>query len=130
IRSLRKSFQEVLMRFPKLLLVSVLTACAAQAQVAVGAITGTVRDSSGAVIPGAQVKVISESTNIDQTVTAQHNGVYLAPQLPPGEYRISIVASGFKRLEIAGLKVDVGTTLTQDAALEVGGVTESVSVAA
>jgi hypothetical protein len=100
------------------------------AQVALGAITGTVRDSSGAVIPGAKVEVANEATGLGHSVTTQSDGVYLAPQLIPGDYRVTITASGFKQLNIGRLKVDVGSTVTQDAMLEVGLVTEAVRVEA
>jgi len=98
------------------------------AQVAAGSITGTVRDTSGAVVPDVPVKVTNEATGVAQEVQTQVDGVYIVPQLQPGDYRVSISAKGFKQLDIRGLKVDVGTTLTQDAVLEVGLVTETVSV--
>lgn len=119
------------MRKPvELLLALLLAASGIQAQVSLGAITGTVRDSSGAVIPGAKVEVVNEATGIGQTVETQANGVYLAPQLPPGDYLIGITATGFRQLSIASLKVDVGTTLTQDASLEIGQVTDTIRVEA
>ena len=93
-----------------------------------GAITGTVRDTSGAVIPDAKVAVTSESTGLSRVVVTQSDGVYQALQLPPGNYRLTITATGFKRLDIGGLKVDVGSTLTEDATLEVGQVTEVLTV--
>jgi len=113
---------------PGLVLLGMLAAGEVRAQVAMGAVTGTVRDSSAAVIPGAKVTVTNEATGIAQTVVTQTNGVYLAPQLAPGDYRVTIVATGFKQLDISGLKVDVGTTLTQDAALDIGQMTETVRV--
>ncbi|MBM3814002.1 MAG: hypothetical protein FJW20_20420 [Acidimicrobiia bacterium] len=100
----------------------------ALAQVAVGSLTGTVRDSSGAVMPGVKVDVRNESTGTGITVTTQANGVYVAPQLVPGDYRVTFTSAGFKQLDVSGLKVDVGSTLTQDAVLEIGLVTETVRV--
>jgi hypothetical protein len=111
-----------------LVLLVILTLGQLSAQVPQGAITGTVRDSSGAVIPGAKVEVGHEATGVSQVVLTQANGVYLAPQLLPGDYRLIITAPGFKQLDIAGLTVNVGSTLTQDATLEVGQVTEMVRV--
>ena len=113
---------------PSVLFIGILLAGEAPAQVAMGAITGTVRDSSGAVIPGARVDATNQATGIGQSVATQSNGVYLSPQLAPGEYRVTITAPGFKQLAIGGLEVDVGTTLTQDATLELGQVTETVRV--
>lgn len=59
---------------------------------------------------------------------SQANGVYLVPQLLPGDYRIQAESPGFKRLDVDRLKVDVGTTLTQDLVLQVGGTTETIVV--
>lgn len=111
-----------------MLLLSWIAVIDCPAQAPLGAVTGTVRDSSGAVIPGAKVDVSNEATGIGLSVETQSNGVFLAPQLAPGDYRVTITASGFKQLDIANLKVDVGATLTQDATLTVGQVTETVRV--
>lgn len=106
----------------------VLASGEASAQVAMGAIAGTVRDSSGAVIPRAEVRVASEATGTGQIVLTQDNGSYVAPQLVPGYYRLTISAAGFKRLDVARLKVDVGSTLTHDGVLEIGQLSETITV--
>lgn len=105
-----------------------LAAVRAFGQVALGSIAGTVEDTSGAVVPGAQVKVANEATGFTLAVVTQANGGYLAPQLTPGDYRIVITAQGFKQSSIGPVKVDVGSTLTQNAVLEVGNVSETVKV--
>ncbi len=97
-------------------------------QGALGTLTGVVRDASSAVIPGAAVRVTNESTAAGITVQSRETGVYYVPQLAPGDYGVSVTAAGFKRLDVAGLKVDVGSTLTQDLVLELGMVTETVRV--
>ncbi|MBI3472326.1 MAG: TonB-dependent receptor [Candidatus Solibacter usitatus] len=110
-------------------MLSLLALCARPLEAqALGAITGVVRDVSGAVIPGAAVRVAHQQTGAGETVLTQGNGVYLAPQLAPGEYRVAVTAAGFKTLEITGLKVDVDTTLTQDVLLELGQVSETIKV--
>jgi len=98
------------------------------AQASRGTITGVVRDASGAVVPGVSVTVRSEQTGSKITVKSQIDGVYLAPQILPGNYSITAAQAGFKRLDISGLKVDVSSTLTQDLTLEVGAVTETLKV--
>lgn len=102
----------------------------ASGQVLTGSITGTVRDPSGAVIPGVKVTIRNVATGAAQTVETQADGVYVAPQVTPGDYQLTFSAPGFKQLTITGLKVDVGTALTQDATLELGQVSEGVSVEA
>jgi len=118
------------MRAAVLLLASFLSAGALLGQTAFGSITGTVRDSSAAVIPGARVEVTNLATGVSLIVTTQDNGVFLAPQLLAGDYRITVSAPGFKQTDVTGLKVDVGSALTQDVTLELGQLTETVSVEA
>ncbi|MGH9675428.1 MAG: carboxypeptidase regulatory-like domain-containing protein, partial [Bryobacteraceae bacterium] len=95
-----------------------------------GTITGVVRDPSGAVVPGVSLTVTNERTGSKITVQSQSDGVYLAPQMLPGNYTISVSQPGFKRVELTGLKLDVSSTLTQDLTLEVGAVTETLRVTA
>ncbi len=98
------------------------------AQVSLGSVTGSVKDSTGALIPGASIRIVNLATGIEHKAITQDNGVYLAPNLPAGDYRITITSTGFKQADIVNVKVDVGSTVTQDATLEVGQVTESVQV--
>jgi len=95
---------------------------------ALGNITGTVEDSTGAVIPGATVVITNEETGIVTRVQSRADGTYLAMNLVPGQYRISVEAPGFKRFEIRGLRLNVGTTLTQSIVLGIGVVTETIEV--
>ena len=96
-----------------------------------GSITGTVKDSSGAVLPGATVTVASAAIGVTQTVTSDTRGVFVALQLPPGTYTLSVEMQGFKRVEKGNVivptasKVNVGELL-----LEVGSLSEMVSVEA
>jgi hypothetical protein len=99
-----------------------------EAQVALGSITGSIRDSTNAVIAGATIRIINAATGIELAATSQADGVYRAPLVPAGDYRLIVSHPGFKQAEFTGLKVDVGTTLTQDVALALGQLTESVQV--
>jgi hypothetical protein len=98
------------------------------AQNARGSINGLVRDSTGAVIPGAVVQVLEQNTGARYSSQTQSDGAYLVPNLLPGVYRVSGEAKGFKHLNVEGLQLDVGTTLTQNLTLEVGAVTDAVTV--
>ncbi|MGH9673274.1 MAG: carboxypeptidase regulatory-like domain-containing protein [Bryobacteraceae bacterium] len=112
--------------FPVVLLLAL--PLAVRAQGTRGTITGIVRDTSAAVVPGAAVTITNEETGSKVTVRSLGDGVYLAPQILPGNYAISVEHSGFKRTQIAGLKLDAASTLTQDLTLEVGSVTETMRV--
>src|ERR687892_589433 len=68
----------------------------ARAQQFTGTIRGTVLDSAGAVIAGAEVSIINKGTNETRSVVTEGNGSYVVPQLKPGLYRINVKKSGFK----------------------------------
>jgi hypothetical protein len=113
-----------------LLVLSLLMAGAAYAQSSRGAIAGTVKDSSGAVVPSARITVTNTATGATLEVVSQSNGSWLAPQLLSGDYRITVVLDGFKRVDLSPVKVDVSTTITQDLTLEPGAVSERITVEA
>jgi hypothetical protein len=102
----------------------------ALAQQSLGIVTGTVSDNSGAVIPGAQVQITFRDRGISFIVHTQPDGVYVAPEREPGIYSIRVEAQGFKSHIANNLRLDVGGRLTHDVSLDVGLVTESVSVEA
>lgn len=118
------------MRFTAVCLLFAALPASSPAQVALGAIAGTLEDSSGAVVPNARVLAVNLATGLEQSATSQSNGAYLIPQLPPGLYKVSVTAQGFKQATVDSAKVDVGSTLNQNFTLEVGLVTESVRIEA
>ncbi len=93
-----------------------------------GSISGTVSDSSGAVIPGAGVAALNTGTGVKESTKTNAQGFYSLPALPVGHYNLSIQAQGFKEYVETGLVLDVNTALRVDASLEVGQVTEKVNV--
>jgi len=95
-----------------------------------GAMTGTITDSAGALVPEVQVAVTNESTGEARTVDAQANGSYTVALLPPGSYRVEFSKTGFKRSVKSGLQVNVTETARLDLQLEPGGVEESVMITA
>jgi carboxypeptidase family protein len=93
-----------------------------------GAITGTVRDSSGAVVPGAEVKIRAAAGGNDRTTTTNADGDYLAAGLPGGTYDITISANGFKTFKADRVVLRVAQKARVDASLQVGNVTTEVVV--
>jgi hypothetical protein len=106
------------------------TATSISAQIAAGAITGIVKDQAGAAVPGAAVTVTDRATNRQRVVAANRSGVYTAPSLAPGSYRIDIELAGFKPTRREGILVSTGETLRVDFELSVGDVREQVTVSA
>jgi hypothetical protein len=93
-----------------------------------GALTGTIKDPSGAVVPGATVTLTSLDTAQVRTATTSAEGTYQFSLLQPGNFRVRIEAAGFKPLEIPSITVSVTETAVLDRNLEVGGQTQSVTV--
>src|SRR5712671_8022097 len=87
------------------LVVCCLAACASSlhAQMAGSEITGIVKDQAGAAVPGATVTVTNLATNRQRIVPSSREGVYTAPSLAPGDYRVDVELSGFKPLRREGI---------------------------
>jgi hypothetical protein len=102
----------------------------AGAQSVSGTILGTVSDSSGAVISKAKVTVINEGTGLTRTVEADSNGDYSVPSIPTGRYTVTAEMSGFKTLALSNIDVGVDQRVRIDLKLDVGAMTESVTVEA
>jgi len=98
------------------------------AQAQYGSIGGRAADSSGAVIPGVAIALTNAETGQSVRVVSGPDGSFLAPQLLPATYEIRVEHTGFKRLQVSGIRVDINQDVTQDLTLEVGAVTESVTV--
>jgi len=102
----------------------------AHAQQFTGTIQGVVQDSTGAVVAGAEVSVVNIGTGETRIVTTDVNGAYVAPQLKPALYRITIKKTGFKTATLDEVKLDVQQIRAVDIKLDVGQTTETVSVTA
>jgi outer membrane receptor protein involved in Fe transport len=98
----------------------------ALAQGDLGALTGTVLDSSGAAIPGASVDVTNTETAAHWSIKSSSAGYYRVP-VPPGSYRVEAQVEGFKK-GVATVTVPVATVITVDLKLEVGSSATSVTV--
>jgi hypothetical protein len=93
-----------------------------------GVITGTVRDNTGAVIQGADVKISGAAGGIERATTTNSDGDYLAAGLPGGTYNLTISAKGFKTFKGEGVVLRVGQKARVDAALAVGDITTEIVV--
>jgi hypothetical protein len=100
----------------------------AGAQTVVGRISGTVRDSSGAVVPGVNVTVTNAATNLVRTAAADADGFYTVTNLPVGSYVVSAEGQGFKKSEQVGVALTADARLTVDLTLEPGQVSETVQI--
>ncbi len=102
--------------------------CAALAQTNSGQISGTVSDTSGAVVPGAAVTVINEDTRLESKATTSAAGFYFVVNLAVGNYSVTVEQKGFRKAEKKGLSLDDAAHATVDFKLEVGGTSESVVI--
>lgn len=93
-----------------------------------GTITGLVTDSTGAVVPAAKVTAKSAATGVVAETVSSSTGNYVIPNLPVGTYEVSIAVSGFKSWSRSGISISSNDNIRVDIALEVGQVTERVSV--
>ena len=93
-------------------------------------ISGTVKDATGASIPGATVTATDTGTGISQTRTTNAQGFYSFQELPLGSYIVSVEQKGFKQYQQTNLVLDVNEARTVDATLQVGQVNEKIEVAA
>lgn len=107
-----------------------LTSLALWSQTSSARIEGIVTDSTGAAIAGAKLTAVNIRTQVTATVESSKDGNYTFASLPPGLYNITAEASGFRKDVVANLELNVATTWTQNFKMEVGSVTESVTVEA
>ena len=95
-----------------------------------GSINGVVRDSAQAVVTGAKVQITNVQTNVAQEATTGPDGAYHFLALPPGNYRISATASGFRTYNASGITLQVNDQLRVDITLQVGTIAETIDVSA
>ena len=98
------------------------------AQIGSGALTGDVVDRTGAAVPGAAVTVVAVETNLSRTVVTDQNGTYYVQGLAPGAYRARVELSGFGPLTRDGIRLATGETVRLDLQLQLGELTEALTV--
>ena len=91
---------------------------------------GTVTDKSGAFVADAKVAITEVKTNIRRVTNTNSSGNYEFPNLPPGEYRVDIEQSGFKKATTPSVNVPINSAVRVDAALEPGQAQETITVTA
>ena len=106
------------------------SAVQAQTQITTGTIQGTVLDANGAALPGANVEVKNVDTNFVRTATTDDEGRFIALQLPPGRYTLTVTKSGFATLIVEKAEVTVGVALNLPLSMKVSQVQESVTITA
>ncbi|HEY0759964.1 MAG TPA: carboxypeptidase-like regulatory domain-containing protein [Acidisarcina sp.] len=111
-----------------LLLSCIFAVHALRAQQTLGAVTGTVTDTSGAVIPGAQITVTSEQTGLTRTQTANGDGAYIFSGLQIGSYKLTVVSPGFQTDQHPAVAVQGDRTTTLDIRMIAGAVSSTVTV--
>jgi hypothetical protein len=101
---------------------------AVEAQVGRGALSGRIVDPAGSAVPGATVTVDEAGSNRSRTVVTGTDGNYAVQGLVPGTYRVRVELSGFRTVTRNGIRLATGETLRLDLQLDVGGVTEAITV--
>ena len=100
----------------------------AQAQSNAGDLTGIITDPNGAVVAGATVTANNSAINISRSTTTDESGQYRIVNLPPAEYEVTVEAANFKKNVFPNVRVAIGEAATLNAALQLGGVGEIVTV--
>src|SRR4051812_12633611 len=103
-------------------------AALAQADATSANLSGVVKDPAGAVVPGATVTVRNPATNDSRTATTNDDGFYQLVQLTPGTYEVTVEAANFKKAVVPSIIVTVGQRADLDISLEVGQITDVVTV--
>lgn len=120
--------RRVLLLTTSLLLIVISTIAPLNAQENRATIVGAITDANGAAIPNATINVINIETNRATATTSNEAGLYTLPFLPVGKYRVSISASGLKSIVQDGIELRVGDRIQLDFQMEVGQVSETVTV--
>lgn len=99
-------------------------------QAVTSTITGRLTDPTGAVVPAAKVNVTNQESGVTYEGKSNEVGLYRIPSLSPGTYRVDVEAPGFQRLSRQGVVVQVSEVVPVDLTLQVGNVSETISITA
>ncbi len=119
-----------MLRLPAMSLALLMVCRMGMAQVAAARLEGVVQDASGAVVPGAKVSVVNTRTQSLTETLVSPEGLFAFPSLQPSLYELSAEAAGFRRAVVSDLELNVGGTVSQTVVLQVGDLTQSVTVVA
>lgn len=126
IRPASACITRALLAFLAILVVAV----PARAQFDSAQVSGVVRDTTGAVLPGVDVTITSEGTGLERRAVTNEAGVYTFPNVPVGDYRVGASLSGFQPVSRTGVRVSAGVNIRVDVEMALGGLTETVQVEA
>ena len=124
------AFARVCVALALVLGAALLVPAPAHAQAVTGTLLGNVTDSTGGAVPGATVVATETRTNISRTTTTNEAGYYIFSSLQNGTYSVDAELQGFRKIVRQNVKVDVNSTIRVDLKLEVGQMTEAVTVSA
>ena len=116
-------------RLPLIVVCSLLLSAMAYAQVTTADLVGTIRDTSGGIVPGVTVVLTNEATGVSRTVTTSAAGTYIFTSLQPGRYLLTAEIQGFRKVERTGVELQVNQRAAIDLQLEVGLISETVTIA-
>jgi hypothetical protein len=123
-----RSRWSILQRCSGWLFITVLAAVTVQGQNYQGGLRGAIRDATGAVVPGVELTLTHEETNITRTASTNDDGEYAFANVLPGAYTLTATKTGYKKHEHKNLRIGTQEFLTLDLGLEVGQTTESVTI--
>src|SRR3954452_8761284 len=115
-------------RLPIVLLFVVLFALALNGQTFRGSLQGTITDSSGAAVPGAEVKILHAGTGFVRNTTTNSDGEFSATELPLGAYTITVTKQGFRTQNVKNVSVEASSAQCVNVTLSPGEVQETVNV--
>ena len=125
---MRKTIQSAINYLVCVMIIALAVNASVSAQTGTSSIRGTISDAQGQVIAGATITIKNDARNITRSAASEGNGSYNITALPPGDYVIEVEAQGFKKSVTTGVKTLVDTASTINLSLEVGAVTEVVTV--
>src|SRR5690348_10170920 len=108
----------------------IMVAVSGRGQVANSRLEGVIHDASGARIPAANVIAVDNRTGLETSVIGDPQGFFVFLSLPPGEYTVTVEARGFRKSVLRGEVLNAAAIVVENIRLELGPVTESVTVAA
>src|ERR1700730_10771719 len=111
-------------------LFAIMSASVIVAQTSTGEVNGTVTDPNGAAVPGALIKLINQSTEIENQATTNQSGYFTFVNVKPAAYTLRVEVPGFKKAQTQPFDLGVSATVTQNVTLTVGDVAEVVEVSA
>src|SRR4051794_32156946 len=115
-------------RLPLVLLLVVLLTLSLSAQTFRGSLQGTITDSSGAAVPGAEVKILHIGTGFLRTLTTNDDGAFSATELPLGAYMVTVTKQGFRTQNVKNVSVEISSAQRVNVTLSPGQVQETVNV--